>query len=178
MLVNDNDALKRLNSPLNLINKMRGTSEKRGAAMSLFGINKINNQRSETKSTPEPTSFNPFPKSTTSVALVPVTEDKPQEQSNPSIDDLVSTADKDIKLTQAHDKALETLISAVDQMKLKLDDIKPDKLPSVISATSKVVESIRKERNEAAKGKTQDVHFHFYTPEQKRVDDYEVIDVG
>ena len=48
----------------------------------------------------------------------------------------------------------------------------------MISAASKTVESIRRERNENAKqGKDREVHYHFYTPEQKKVSDYEVIDV-
>ena len=62
---------------------------------------------------------------------------------------------------------------------LKLDEVKADKLPSVITAASKVVESIRRERmelNKSSKGK--DVHYHFYNTEQRKISDYEVIEVS
>ena len=79
---------------------------------------------------------------------------------------------------RAHDNALSVLTDAVSELKLRLGEVKADKLPSVITATSKVVESIRRERNEAAKsGKDREVHYHFYVPQQKKLENFEVIDV-
>lgn len=172
--------------------------------MGLFGVARQTEQTQSSTSLsnlsldnkPLPT-FNPFPKQTESTALTPHTkiqsviltdhsvanqtlsespDSKPQQ---PSINDLVGNADTQVKLGLAHDKALDTLVSAVDLMKMKLDDIKPDKLPSVIAATSKVVDQIQRQRIDSVRNKDkQEVHYHFYTPTQKKMEDYEVIDVG
>jgi len=97
----------------------------------------------------------------------------------PTLDHIIDNHDTQIKLGLAHDTALNLLNSSVSLLATKLDDVKADKLPSVIASASKVVESIRKERSEASKNaKDREVHYHFYTPQQKRVADYEVIDVS
>lgn len=97
----------------------------------------------------------------------------------PTLDNLINNSDEQIQLNLAHNSALSVLNSAVELMRLKLDDIKADKLPSVIAATNKVVESIRRERIEIAKkGNDKEVHYHFYTPIQKTISDYDVVDVA
>ncbi len=119
--------------------------------------------------------FNPFP------PAMPVVEPKIESMEAPKVtlDHLLENHESQIKLGLAHDKALDLLNRSVDALSAKLDDVKADKLPSVISAASKTVESIRKERNEASKsGKDREVHYHFYTPEQKSVSQYEIIDVA
>lgn len=174
MIINNKDAAARLDSPLNLINRLRDS--KKNNAMSLFGIGK----KSETKPTLDSKpSFNPFekpqpPQQNTTTALIPV-ETKPTE----SVDNILDDHEAKIKLGLAHDQAIELLNRATNMLASKLDDVKADKLPAVISAASKTVESIRRERNEAAKNaKDREVHFHFYTPQQKKVSDYEVIEVA
>lgn len=190
MLVSDKEALGRLGSPDNLMNRLRaGNSNGRKGAMNLFGIGvkkdeHINNtpilkQVEELK----PAVFqSPFSsKEETSLTISPSipTFNPPETADQPNTDDLVSNADNQIKLAHAHDKSLETLTLAVDMLKLKLDDIKPDKLPSVISATSKVVDQIQRQRIDASKSRQdRQVHFHFYTPTQKKMEDYQVIEVG
>lgn len=186
MLVSDKDALERLNSPSNLMNRLKSITGNRSKAMNLFGIG-----RTETAKTNEtkPAGFtNPFqanPEQNTS--LVPHTNpshnpantDAAESESEPKVDDLVGNADVQIQLAHAHDKSLATLVSAVDMLKLKLDDIKPDKLPAVITATSKVVDQIQRQRIDASKSREdRQVHFHFYTPTQKKMEDYQVIEVG
>lgn len=94
------------------------------------------------------------------------------------IENLIPNSDKQVELALAHDRALGLLNTAITTLATKLDDVKPERLPSVIAATSKVVESIRRERSEAAKqGANKEVHYHFYTPQQNKVTDYQIIDV-
>lgn len=195
MLVNDKDALARLSNPNNLMNRLKDSGSKRAGAMDLFGINRktVDIKTEEKLEEPEEkikTSFNggkminPFAKSepistrNTSIQRLPNTQLAEENEEKINLDNILQDNEAQIRLGLAHDNALKLLNGAVDAMSLKLDEIKPDKLPSVISAASKVVESIRRERLESAKqGKDKDVHFHFYTPEQKSISAYEVIDV-
>lgn len=196
MILKDNETMTRLNSPLNLINRLSAglkgsgfasekTSEShsenkgsRASAMGLFGVASRNFQpKSEALIPSERPFINPF----SAVAAVEGTkeiEEPEKEDSSPKIEDLLSNSEQQIKLATAHDQALAVLTQAVVMMRNKLDDVRADKLPSIITATSKVVESIRKERNEAARSaRGKEVHYHFYTPNQKKVSDYAVIDV-
>src|SRR5574340_364469 len=188
MLINDKDAQRRLNSPINLINKLRNGSDKRNDAMKLFGVHR--QAKPEAEKLPEKVTveFNPFAarvESQTSLpsqlntqlvpastpASIPATETL-------KVDSIFKKPDAEIKLGLAHDNAMELLNMAVTAPAAKLDGVSADKLPAVISAAAKTVEGIRKERNEAAKnGKDREVHFHFYTPVQRKVSDYEIVDV-
>lgn len=169
MLINDKDALARLNAPGNLINRLRG--DKKNNAMSLFGMNKKAEQKVELIKK----DFNPFSQAKPVEEPTEI-EDSPSQE--PNLDSILDDHQSKIKLSLAHDKALELLTSSVTKLTAELDNVKPDKLPSVIAAASKTVESIRRERNEAAKNnKGQDVHFHFYTPSQRKLESYEVIEV-
>lgn len=190
MIVKDEDAIKRLASPMNLINKLRaanGNGNKKNNAMSLFGIGKKPLETSLEIREQVKISFNPFGSSESSKSseakeqlssLVPSSIPQQVPSSEPILDNILKDNESQIKLGLAHDRALDLLNRAVDQLATKLDDVKADKLPSVISAASKTVESIRRERSEASKNnKDREVHFHFYTPEQKKISEYEVIDV-
>ena len=191
MLVNDKEAAARLNSPLNLINKMKSisSSSSRSNAMGLFGIGKSKTQPSVDINTEKNEevdeviiSFNPFSKktlSTKSLQEKSPQENLPVKSEVTKLDDILDNNDSQIKLGLAHDNAIKLLNSSIDLLATKLDDIKADKLPSVINAASKTVESIRKERNEQTKNsKGNEVHYHFYTPKQNDISDYTVIDVG
>jgi len=196
MIVKDADAIKRLNSPMNLINRLRGETKKNNA-MSLFGIGKqkevlfdgisVNaSDKTGVEHTVKNTSisFNPFQTKDDNGSLVPTIQ-SPQvpsitpEQQPERLDNILENHESQIKLGLAHDKALELLNRSVEMLNTKLDDIKADKLPAVVSAASKTVESIRRERNENNKNnKDREVHYHFYTPQQRKISDYEVIDVA
>lgn len=175
MLVSNKSALERLNSEKNLINQLKN---KKNNSMSLFvgkrEVQKVQENKtavrvSETNEKSELRNFNPFQK------ILPSEIKLPEEE--PSINSLIENNDQQIKLATAHDSALKVLTDSVALLATKLDDIRPDRLPSVITATSKVVESIRKERSEATKNnKGKEVHYHFYTPIQRKVVDYEVIE--
>lgn len=185
MIINDEAAQRRLNSPFNLINKLKDASNgnSRKNAMSLFGVGREREQIERVQPLKQvedykkiddlvKSNFNPFDKPSSLVpAEIPVKETQ--------LDDILENHDAQIKLGLAHDKALDLLSRSVEVLSTKLDDVSASKLPQVITAASKVVESIRRERNENAKNnKDREVHFHFYTPEQKKVSDYEVIDVA
>lgn len=174
MILNNEEAMKRLNSPLNLINRLKSNSSK-SIAMSLFGLRPGNDNIKKVEIKKE--SFNPFEalKELDKIVIEAAT-DLPEQPAK--LDDILHDSDRKIKLSLAHDLALETLTASVTRMRDTVNDVRPDKLPSVIAATSKVVESIRRERNEASKNdKDREVHFHFYTPQQKKVIDYDVIEV-
>jgi hypothetical protein len=131
----------------------------------------------------KPKIHNPFEPQRTTAAIVDIPPSTSTSTSTPAssttLDQLLENHDTQIRLGLAHDNALKLLNNSVDALAAKLDDVKADKLPSVITAASKVVVGIRKERNEAIRsGINKEVHYHFYTPEQRKVSDYEVIDVG
>jgi hypothetical protein len=173
MLINEKDALARVNSPLNLLNRLRSAPPKNGMSLFIGKTDKANEQN-PIKIEPAVPAFTPF-----SPAFKTASDTTPTTAESVKLDEILDGAENKIKLAHAHDRALGTLVAAIDQMNMKLDDIKPDKLPSVITATAKVVEGIRRERNEAAKAMSgKAVHLHFYTPTQKKLEDYEVIDVG
>lgn len=176
MLINDKTAGARLASPNNLMNRLASLSASpRKSAMSLFiptasalptAFPKVD-IAIKTPEKEKGVSFNPFSSAS-------------QESPAQPTDELVSNADEQINLALAHNKALGLLNSSLQSLTDKLDDVKAEKLPSVIAATSKVVESIRRERLEAVKSraKNEEVHYHFYTPQQKKVSDYDVIDIS
>ena len=176
MIVNEADAIKRLNSPMNLMNRLRQTDNKdskKNNAMQLFGVGRAA-PKVEVKT------FNPFetaiPEASHTTSQAPVKVSNPMEQTK--LDNILDNHESQIKLGLAHDRALDLLNRSVEALSAKLDEVSAAKLPSVISAASKTVESIRRERLESSKlGKDQEVHFHFYTPEQHKVSDYEIIDV-
>lgn len=178
MIVKNEDAIKRLNSPMNLINRLRETSsDKRKSAMSLF----IPPVKPEQKLIEDiKITFNPFQSTKPSQPLDPsIIPQAIPEQPTERLDNILENHESQIKLGLAHDKALDLLTRSVETLSLKLEDVRADKLPAVISAASKTVESIRKERLAAKQsGSEREVHYHFYTPEQKRISDYEVVDVS
>lgn len=163
MLIKPDEAVARLNNPLNLLNRMKNglNGGKRAEAMSLFIRPSEVAKKVEAVKETIPTFTNPF------------------ENKTPKLEQLVEESDKQIALATAHDEALGLLNDSLKAARLNIDSLDTDKLPSMITSASKVVESIRKERNEVSKNrKGQDVHYHFYTPLQRKVEEYEVIDVG
>lgn len=161
MIISNSEANERLSSSLNLVNRLSNlvTSRK----------------------TPAPNPFG-LPTRSASIAISPLLPgaSQPDDPNAPTIDQIMPNAEDQIKLASAHDKAVNLLSNAIDTLAMKLDDVKPEKLPAVITAASKMVEGIRKERVEAAKVRqgNREVHLHFYTPVQKAMADYNVIEVG
>jgi hypothetical protein len=150
MLINNDSAQKRLDNPMNLINRLRDISAPSRSsagqkAMSLF--------------------------------VPPAPLDASLEKEKITLDAILSNSDTQIKLGLAHDNAVKLLNDSLGLLSAKLDDVKADKLPATIMAASKVVESIRKERIEASRDRDREVHYHFYTPQQKKMEEFEVIDV-
>jgi hypothetical protein len=154
MLISDQAAKEKLNSPLNLFNRLAELSQSTPR----------HNQRQNNQN---------------GLSLfVPPSAVQPSPDEVPSLDGLLDNAETKIKLGLAHDKAVDLIHSAVSALHDKIDDIKADKLPSVITSASKMIEGIRRERLEANKAKAgRDVHLHFYTPVQRQMETYQVIDV-
>lgn len=184
MLINDSAARQRLDSPMNLINKLRNSNgnNSRQSAMNLFGMGRPSAEKLEIKEIKPIEVKTEAKEEVKEIAIVP--HFNPFAAKNallpeaPKIEELIENSDSQMKLALAHDKALELLNNSVMMLSTKLEDVKADKLPGVITAASKVVDNIRRERNEAAKGgRDKEVHYHFYTPQQRKVSDYEVIDV-
>ena len=175
MIISSEEAVKRLDSPLNLINRMRdnghASSSTRSKAMELFGIGK----RKESPDKIEAVSYLPSPQpsdndNSSSEVKVPELVDDSR-----NIDDVVNDANAKIKLSLAHDAALDTLVKSLQIINNKLDEIPAKQVVSVASATSKIVNEIRTERNKTVG--TKSVHLHFYSPEQKKISDYEEVTV-
>jgi hypothetical protein len=164
MIVSDADAILRLNSPLNLINKLKThVSKDKKDAMELF--------------TGPPQKVVMSSVNDLSVAAN-AGEPHPAENMQINLDTILANNESQIKLGLAHDKSLGLLSRAVDMLDAKLDEVSASKLPATIIAASKVVESIRKERLESLRTqKDREVHYHFYTPDQRKLQDYEVIEV-
>lgn len=208
MIIKDSEAAIRLASPMNLINQLRcgfgngnnhnNNNDKKSNAMSLFGIGRksetatvtetvttsnrstVNSERSELGDK----SFNPFQTKNSSESKTPqqaplLKTVEQIERPATKLDEILENHESQIKLGLAHDSALKLLGDSVALLSTKLEDVKTDKLPAVVTAASKVVESIRRERNEASKNnKDREVHYHFYTPQQRTIDEYKVIDVS
>lgn len=173
MILNDKEAATRLDSPMNLINRLKnglGKDDKsRKNAMSLF-------IRSKNEDVKDVKDIIPFQRP--SEIIPQKTSDAVPGTKEPVLNDILEDPESQVKLGLAHNTALELLHNSLNALSAKLDDVKADRLPSVIAAASKTVESIRRERAEAFKqGKEREVHYHFYTPQQKSISDYKVIDV-
>ena len=184
MLIDENEASKRLNNPLNLINRMKSgmlSNNKKNDAMSLFVKVKeesvvLPSDRVEIHSFSSPLS--PIQRSLP--VVIPATNET--TESSPSSDDLIKDSESRIKLAVVEGSAIDLLTTSLVALKRKVDsgDIKTSSIPSVISASSKVITEIRKERLEREKNKseTESVHYHFYCPEPRKIETYDVIEVG
>lgn len=176
MIVNDKDADARLNNPMNLINKLATIREtKKFNPMGLFGVrDKDNNNSSNSDNLPARIHQPPveLPHKT-----IPQLESS-DEPKDVGLDDLLDNPENKINLSLAHKSALEVMTNSLQLLATKLDNITPAKLPTVITAAQKVVESVRKEIRESRKtNEDREVHYHFYTPVQKKIADYKIIDV-
>jgi hypothetical protein len=167
MLVNNQEVEKRLSSPLNLLNRLRGgdRSPERAKAMSLFGVG-------SKKVVEVEADFNPFKSSKGEIEEV--SEDN--SPNPPTVDDLMGAADNKIKLEMVHNSALSVMSAAVSRIGILVPTLdKPEKLADIASKMSKIVGDI-KDKNKT-RGEDKQVHLHFYTPNQKAITDYEVVEV-
>ena len=175
MIISSEEAVKRLDSPLNLMNRIRdnghASSSTRSRAMELFGIGKKKENSDKIEAIPY--LLSPQPSDNDHSSGIKVPEVLIPEESN--VEDIIDDANAKIKLSLAHDAALDTLVKSLQTINGKLDEIPPKQLVSVASATSKIVNEIRTERNKTVG--TKSVHLHFYSPEQKKISDYEEVTV-
>jgi hypothetical protein len=179
MLINEKAANARLTSPMNLMNRLNSLSNPRKTAMSLFIPPKVDVSVVKQQVKEDKILFNPFENKNIALPTqVPASTPSISAPAEPTIDNLIENHDAQVKLGLAHDKALTILNDAMSELSIRLSEVKAEKLPAVITSVSKVVEGIRRERIESKKNdKDKEVHYHFYTPQQKKVSDYEIIDV-
>lgn len=210
MIIKDDDAIKRLNSPLNLINRLNNQKNGRSKnAMDLFGLNRSssptndkkeikaeenigsdynwsfnsNNERESNDNKVSNITAEAIPRNSNGNGHNAISNEGTTKSNNNNeqvrVDDLIDNADNKLMLSTAHNNALKLMSDSINQLATKLDNVRADRLPQVITAASKVVESIRRERLEESRSdKEKDVHYHFYVPVQKKIVDYgQVIDV-
>ena len=177
MILSDDDLKKRMTNPMNLLNKPKGNiSSARENAMSLFikpSLSKVEEKKdSSVPVTALTPADSPFEK--------PV-EETPAKESAIEIgtDELIEDADARINLAAAHNNAIAVMNTAIGRVKNGIEDIDVRKLPGVITAMSRVVSEIQKTKLEHEKiNKGTEVFHHFYMPEQKKIEAYEVIEVS
>lgn len=205
MLISRENSERRLNNSMNLMN--RPTLEyKRSSAMSLFvrpsSVSTPNgNDRNELmvppRDEPEEIEETSVP-SSLSLALAKITqrvdslnqtssalESERKELIDPAspidnpIDNLLDSADSKIELASAHNKAITLMGKAIEQLEEKLPYIKGEKLPSVIASLGKVVTDIRREQNDRnERNKDEITVIHFYCPEPRQMETFDVIEVS
>lgn len=158
MLINEEEIKKRLNNPLNLINRMKE---------GLIPPVKKN-------------AMDLFVKREGVVSVVEVKGRVETEKETPTSDDIIDDIDSKVKLATAHDRALDLLNCSLEKLhsKVENDEVKASSIPSIVASASKVITDIRKERVEREKNKgNENIHYHVYCPVQKSISDYEIIDV-
>src|SRR3990167_5530449 len=189
MIVSEKDAIARLESSFNLINRLKATGTVRRDSMGLFGVaSRQDNNKLEIKSRNKiavlpvvVSDFNPFKKSEQSETAKEISLQSKEIKSNEvrqaevlppetNLDELLENSDGRIRLSLAHDIALDTLVKSLQMINGRLEEIPAKQLITVASATSKVVNDIRTEQNKSSG--TKSVHLHFYSPEQKKISDY------
>lgn len=84
-----------------------------------------------------------------------------------------------VKREQAEDKAVDTLLQALDIIPAALegDSKRAKRISSVAKDLAEISESISGRDREKKEEKDLQVHLHIYRPHQKQVEDYEIIDV-
>lgn len=179
MLINEDDFQRRINNPMNLLNKK---GDRKHGALSIFI--KPSEVVEEKKFTPafpllkedkvETEAVNKESLENIQEAMA-VVERKEREIRT---DDILKDADANIRLAAVHSKALDIMHTAMHQLEEKMPEMKADKIPMIVSTLGKVITDIRKEQAERNKNQAnENVHFHFYCPEPKKLDQYEVIEV-
>jgi hypothetical protein len=183
MIINESDFEKRIKNPLNLLNKERNIDPDKKNAMSLFIKPAVVKKIETPKFVPS------FPRPVENKATEESIDDEKQSSALshvPSVavneiraDDILRDVDANIKLAQVHGKALDLMQGAMGILETKMPGMKADRIPGLVASLGKVITDIRKEQSERNKSSiNENVHYHFYCPEPKKLEQYEVIEVG
>jgi len=172
MLIDSDEVQKRLNNPLNLMNRMRaGLTAPKRTAMDLFV-----KKNPEGSGSSESVQSNPASLPAVVIPASVAATDGTQVSS----DDLIDDFDAKVKLAAIEINALDLLNNSITNLadKVNKDNVKTSSIPAIISSASRVITDIRKERLEREKNnKNENVHYHFYCPTQRKIEDYDVIEV-
>jgi flagellar biosynthesis chaperone FliJ len=159
---------------MNLFNQLqnRGGSSSSSKAMELFGVKRF--------------AFTPQTKLEASLKSSEISTHK-IDDSNNEVNKIVSEANSNneviieniehrLKIELAHSAALDTLVTSVQRLQQQIPTLdNPTKLADVAAKMSKIVEFLG-DRKETTK--EEQVHYHFYMPEQNKIEQYEVIEVS
>lgn len=132
MLLTDDEIQDRLESPLNLMNRLKEISGKKEKVSYL--------PEKEKKPVKEDDDdFN-------NQSLAPVSDSLPFQP--PSIEELIDNFENRIRAGQIVNSALEVMQTTVDQLRVRVldDDVKPEKLSRIAGDMSKVIDSFRGEK--------------------------------
>lgn len=181
MLINNKSAEERLKSPNNLFNKLRSAASQQGKnrnVMGLFGVGR--KEEGELRSGTKEVNGIKLPvfesKSEVKIPeVLPALNQPASGLNSPTIDDLVNNPENNIKLEAVHDKALTTLHAAMNEINRRLPEVNKVKdLADIAAKMNKVVTDIRAEKSKR-NDNIESVHLHFYTPERKKLTDYQEV---
>lgn len=143
MLLTDNEITERINSPLNLLNRLRHTGKSEKPYLNPSNIYGVKTEQ-----------------------LIPDVETQISEQIKAKAEASPRTA--------VADAALDLAIKAAKKLDLVIEtEEKPSRLAGIIRDMSQVVKNTEIEDP----NRRSNVQFIFHVPEQKKEQDYEVIDV-
>ena len=138
MILNDEDLKERIESPANLLNRLRTTLS-----------------RSNPSNLPV---INP----STGIPCLP-----------PKSDDIIPNLSDKIKETAVRGKAIGILSDAMDEIKLRMSEMKPEKLAYVCDAMARVI--TRHEESRMNSSNTSQIII--YAPQVQNIENYEVVEV-
>lgn len=170
MLISDKEASKRLNSPMNLFNRMRtgslrshSESNSKSKAMDLFGIGKKNDPFKNAIAAPK--------EEVTVIVTPEVIEEKDNDVASQILD-----VDTKVKERLIHKTAVNILSKTMSELENKLPELAAPKLADVAVKMSKVIDTINNAKNRDRETE-RPVHLHFYSPEQRKLSDYSEVTV-
>jgi hypothetical protein len=79
---------------------------------------------------------------------------------------------------QAEELAIQTVLTALNILPDKIQDIKKPKQLASIAKDMAILANQMADRDRDVNGDKKTVHLHLYAPQQKKIEDYDIIDVG
>lgn len=156
MILDDKAADSRLNSPDNLMNRLKAIKEKASPSVVLPPASQ------------EKKEALPFKKSSrSSPALIPAIP--------PTAEDLIDNLEAKILYGQAHEQALNLLVNSLGRLNERIEEVeKPEKLSSLAIDMSKILSSIKEAQSDHNRDGNK-VQINIYAPQFREVHEYETI---
>lgn len=147
MILDDKSVDKRLESPNNLMNRLKVIKDKKS----------------------------PLPFSRTKDAeIVSVPSDKQKALAIPGIEDLIDNFESKVQFGKAHASALDLLVDSLHSLKCRLGDVKkPEQLTNIASSMTKILGQIKEHQKGKDGGDL--VQINIYAPQYREITEYETI---